>query len=269
MKNATTKSPAFQFYPQDFLTSLTVQTMSPEEVGAYCLLLFNSWIQSPQATLPNNEDLLRVLCRLSPEQWERSRGKILSKFVESDCGEYIYNPRLFAEKERQDEYRAKMRKNGRKGGRPPKNKNQKVSKEKPKGKQKESKGKAKANQNKSPSTSTSTSTSISFSKKIIKKIEGGFGSFILQDEDLKEVLSEYWSVRKKKKMITTATVGDRVLKKLVDYSNGEKHLVQEMLENAINGGWKDIYPPKKVAQKNQKQTNGNTSGKPNLENIEY
>ena len=36
------KSPAFQLYTGDFLSSPDVQLMEAHEVGAYCLLLFNS-----------------------------------------------------------------------------------------------------------------------------------------------------------------------------------------------------------------------------------
>ena len=47
------KAPAFMFYTGDFLSSPDVQLMEVHEVGAYCLLLFNSWQSDRPGYLPD------------------------------------------------------------------------------------------------------------------------------------------------------------------------------------------------------------------------
>lgn len=110
------KAPAFQFYPQDFLCSLDVQMMSPSEVGAYCLLLFNAWIQEKQGYLPNDESILKFISRLSDEEWESSKGKLLKKFKVTDDGEQVFNDRLISEKEKQKDKVEQAKEAGRKSG---------------------------------------------------------------------------------------------------------------------------------------------------------
>jgi len=53
--------PSFQFYPQDFLGSVDVQMMSAEDVGCYCLLMFNCYNNGGE--LPNDPRSLNLLCR--------------------------------------------------------------------------------------------------------------------------------------------------------------------------------------------------------------
>ncbi|WP_426491096.1 DUF1376 domain-containing protein [Hymenobacter sp. 102] len=115
------KAPAFQLYAGDFLSSPDVQMMDAAEVGAYCLLLFNAWQTDLPGHLPNSEDKLRRLSRLSVEQWQVSREILLSKFPEAPDGATRYNPRLVAEVEKQRVNREKQAANGAKGGRPRKN----------------------------------------------------------------------------------------------------------------------------------------------------
>ncbi|MGI4871558.1 MAG: DUF1376 domain-containing protein [Janthinobacterium lividum] len=74
------KSPAFLLYTGDFLSSLDVQLMEAHEVGAYCLLLFNSCQSDRPGFLPNDEDRLRRIARLTAEQWASSRQLLLRKF---------------------------------------------------------------------------------------------------------------------------------------------------------------------------------------------
>lgn len=110
------KAPAFQFYPQDFISSLDVQVMNVEQVGAYMLLLSNAWIHEPQGYLPNNDLLLQRICRMNDKQWSKNKSLILKKFEKA--GEFIFNARLLKELEKQGEYRKKQAQNGAKGGRP-------------------------------------------------------------------------------------------------------------------------------------------------------
>ena len=74
------KAPAFMFYTGDFLSSPDVQLMEVHEVGAYCLLLFNSWQSDRPGYLPDDEHRIRRTARLTTEQWAVSRELLLSKF---------------------------------------------------------------------------------------------------------------------------------------------------------------------------------------------
>jgi len=53
--------PYAPWYFGDFLNSLSVQMMNAEEVGCYCLLLFNLYQNGGK--LPNKPEALKVLCR--------------------------------------------------------------------------------------------------------------------------------------------------------------------------------------------------------------
>lgn len=106
-------SPAFSFYPKDFLSSPKVQAMTVEEVGAYCLLLFSAWIGEDQGYLPADDDLLRRICRMSKEQWTVARGLVLACWERDEAGR-LYNKRLLKELRRQETHSAKQRENARK-----------------------------------------------------------------------------------------------------------------------------------------------------------
>ena len=115
------KSPAFLLYTGDFLSSPDVQLMEAHEVGAYCLLLFNSWQSDRPGFLPNDDDRLRRTARLTVPQWATSRALLLSKFPEAPHDPtHRHNPRLVQEAAKQLLKRERLAANGRKGGRPEK-----------------------------------------------------------------------------------------------------------------------------------------------------
>jgi len=146
------KLPSFPFYAQDFLSSLDVQMMSAEEVGAYILLLANSWIQPKQCFLPNEKKALGFLGKIPEDKWETIGKKIMKKFVVE--GDEIYNERLLLEKTKYEKFCEKQQNNGKKGGRPPKpTDNPVVNSGKPNGKPKKS-----LSPSPSPSPSTTTTS---------------------------------------------------------------------------------------------------------------
>lgn len=110
------KSPAFQLYPQDFISSLDCQIMTLAEFGAFNWLLYHSWIQSPQCYLPNDIKILARLLRISNEEmdgmWENSLKK---KFQVSEDKKFIYNERLLFEYNKQIDHKEKRAKAGHKG----------------------------------------------------------------------------------------------------------------------------------------------------------
>lgn len=109
------------FYTGDFLSSPDVQLMEVHEVGAYCLLLFNSWQSDRPGYLPNDEHRIRRTARLTTEQWAISRDLLLSKFpLAPDDPSHRHNPRLVQEAVKQLLKRERLAANGRKGGRPEK-----------------------------------------------------------------------------------------------------------------------------------------------------
>ena len=64
-------------------------------------------------------------------------------------------------------------------------------------------------------------------------------------EDLKEyaeLIIEWWPIRKKKGGSCTTSVANRIFKKLRSFPTQDR---KQALENAIAGGWKDLFPLKK------------------------
>ena len=109
------------FYTGDFLSSPDVQLMEVHEVGAYCLLLFNSWQSDRPGYLPDDEHRIRRTARLTTEQWAVSRELLLSKFpIAPDDPTHRHNPRLVQEAVKQLIQRERLAANGRQGGRPEK-----------------------------------------------------------------------------------------------------------------------------------------------------
>ena len=65
------KSPAFQFYPDDFLGSGKVGTMTTDEVGAYTLLLCLEWNET--GFVFDEEELRRCVSSLLPSfRWSET-----------------------------------------------------------------------------------------------------------------------------------------------------------------------------------------------------
>lgn len=107
----STKSPAFQFYPDSWLSSADVSLMTPSEEGAYIRLLCHSWLQD-DCGLPDDDDCLAVLSRLG-RKWTKSAPKIRAKFQAE--GGRLYNLRLVQERLKQRERRLKASEAGGNG----------------------------------------------------------------------------------------------------------------------------------------------------------
>lgn len=97
------KSPAFQFYPSDFLGSPKVQVMTNAEVGIYLRLLCLDWGEGGFELDP---DYLARYVREPRETWDAAWHIVKRCFVERD-GRW-YNPRLEREREKQAAFRAKQ-----------------------------------------------------------------------------------------------------------------------------------------------------------------
>lgn len=114
MANAkVNKSPAFQFYPNDWLGSTQIMLMTPAEEGAYVRLLAIAW-NSKDCGLPDDDKELAVLSRLG-ELWFNGSGTTLRKCF-TKKGTRLYNQRLLKEREKQEVWREKSRQGGIKSG---------------------------------------------------------------------------------------------------------------------------------------------------------
>lgn len=107
------KAPAFQFYPNDWLSSTNIMLMTPAEEGAYIRLLAISW-NNDDCSLPNDDEQLAVLSRLGEGWFNGSSTKIRKCFKAK--GNRLVNERLQAERKKQDEWREKSRQGGIKSG---------------------------------------------------------------------------------------------------------------------------------------------------------
>lgn len=108
----STKSPAFQFYPRDFLSSAKVDQMSMTERGAYITLLSRCWLDNG---LPTDLAELAGMVRMKPSQFNRmwTSGQIARCFVER--GGRFHNDRLDRERKVQAAYRRKQKDNADSG----------------------------------------------------------------------------------------------------------------------------------------------------------
>lgn len=107
------KSPAFQFYPGDWLGSMKIMLMKPEHEGAYIRLLAIAW-GNDDCGLPDNDDELAVLSRLG-EGWLKGGSVVVRKCFFSEGGR-LYNKRLLEEREKQKAWREKSSSGGVKSG---------------------------------------------------------------------------------------------------------------------------------------------------------
>ena len=110
---ATDKSPAFQFYPTDFLSSSKVARMSLTEIGIYTILLCHCWLDGG---LPKSVEQLALLVRVRTDRFAKIWAGVLSECFREEGGKLL-NIRLERERNKQ----AHRRSNGTLGGRPKNN----------------------------------------------------------------------------------------------------------------------------------------------------
>ena len=102
----STKSPAFQFYPRDFLSSGKVDDMSMTERGIYVTFLSRCWLDEG---LPVDVSRLAKIARMKPAQFERlwNASPLRECFYEK--GGKLQNERLDKERKGQAEFRRKQK----------------------------------------------------------------------------------------------------------------------------------------------------------------
>lgn len=110
---AAEKSPAFQFYPKDFLMDGNVAGMSLQERGAYITLLCICW---QEQSLPNDQGRLARMVGVPLPVFRRLWPALVPCF-QITAGRLTHK-RLEIERQKQDAFRRRQRENGAKGGRP-------------------------------------------------------------------------------------------------------------------------------------------------------
>lgn len=110
------RAPAFQFYPNDWLSSPTIALMSPAEEGAYIRLLSYAWAD-PDCSLPDDDTALSQLSRLG-EGWFNGGSATIRKCfkLHPDKSGRLVNTRLLEERKKQDAWREKSRIGGLQSG---------------------------------------------------------------------------------------------------------------------------------------------------------
>lgn len=109
-ESTTGKSPAFQFYPKDFLNDRNVVLMSMQERGVYITLLCHAW----EKPLPTRIDLLAKLCAVPLSAFRKLWPALNECFQQRGTG--LIHPRLEREREKQAEYRRKQADKGKRSG---------------------------------------------------------------------------------------------------------------------------------------------------------
>lgn len=72
--------------------------MSGDAVKAYVYLLAEAWLQDDRATLPDDDEELASLARISMEKWHEIKHEVMQVFSSSDSGEHagrIVNERQY------------------------------------------------------------------------------------------------------------------------------------------------------------------------------
>lgn len=98
----SSKSPAFQFYPADFLSDVNVVAMSLQERGAYITLLCFCWIQG---SLPQDVGRLARLCGVPFSSFRKIWPALEPCFRDAELTDRLTHPRLDRERQKQAEYR--------------------------------------------------------------------------------------------------------------------------------------------------------------------
>lgn len=109
------KSPAFQFYPDEWLSAREITLMTPAEEGAYIRLLCYCWLD-PELSIPDNDDELIVLTRLN----KGGLTKVKAKFNQHPTKPgFLTHNRLQKEAQKQAKWREKSSLGGKKSKRKP------------------------------------------------------------------------------------------------------------------------------------------------------
>ena len=107
-----TTSPAFQFYPKEFLSSAKVIAMTATERGVYITLLSIQWLDG---SLPDDLAALARLVGINAKAFAKMWPHNLARCFTARHGGRLVNERLERERKKQAEFRQKQATNAAKG----------------------------------------------------------------------------------------------------------------------------------------------------------
>lgn len=107
-----TKPPAFQMYAKDFLGDAKVQSMSADAQAYYALLLIKIWSYDTQYSIPDDNDLIAGMLRITVERWVTLREEILRVLTLKN--NRLVSHRLHRELAKQRKYRKQQSLKGKK-----------------------------------------------------------------------------------------------------------------------------------------------------------
>ena len=232
------KSPAFQFYPGDWLSSPNVAMMTPEQEGAYIRLLCYAWAD-PDCSLPDDDEVLAKLSRLG-EGWFNGGSTVVRKCFNQHPTkpERLFNQRLMKEREKQEEWRKKSIEGGIKSGKSRRLQN--------------AKGGSTVVEPKGNSSSSSSSSSSENKKPPLppkgkaRKSKPSFdpASYPLPKHidtpEVRSVWRDWCNHRSQKKQKITEETAKRAVNKLAGW--GASRAIAAM-EHSIANGWQGIFEP--------------------------
>jgi uncharacterized protein YdaU (DUF1376 family) len=216
------RSPAFQFYPNDWLSSTHITLMSPAEEGAYIRLLSIAW-NSEDCGLPDDDNVLSVLSRLGEGWFSGSSQKVRQCFY-IDAGR-LYNKRLLKERQKQDEWLKKSSDAGKKSWQVRKKQGQMTQK----GWAKVGSQMVQTIHEPKPNSSSSSSSSSSKKNNTIPDFISSEAWFAFKDH------------RKLKRAPLTHRAEELILKKLEKWKNEHGWNPDDILNQSIENGWTGIF----------------------------
>lgn len=230
------KAPAFQFYPNDWLSSAHVAMMTPAEEGAYIRLLCYAW-SDPDCSIPDDDETLSRLSRLG-EGWLKGGSQMVRKCFEphpTKTGRLV-NVRLLSEREKQARWREKSKQGGINSG---KSRGYKAKKQ--------SKGGSKMVEPNGNSSVFGLQSSSTNSTPQPPKGDGLFLEFLPSSLDAPSFIEKWkeWVAyrRKEAKKAITATSAQKQFKQMEKI--GVAGAINAM-EESMACGWQGVFPKKAV-----------------------
>jgi hypothetical protein len=111
---AKSLAPAFQFYPNDWLSSTNIALMNPAQEGAYIRLLCYAW-NDPDCSIPNNDEKLSALSRLGSD-WNLHGTQVKECFEpHPEKKDRLINSKLYRVRSEMLEYQRTKSAAGKKG----------------------------------------------------------------------------------------------------------------------------------------------------------
>lgn len=221
-------SPAFQFYPAEFLADANVVMMNNRELGCYMKLLCFCW---REGSIPSEISKIAKLCGEDGTVMAQLWVAISSCFgIAIDDPSKLVHPRLEKERQKQEEHRKERSESGLKGA------NSRWNKDLQKD------GSANGSAIKQPMAKNGSSSSSSSSSSSIKN-NTSVSAFAVPDWIDKPTWELWLKTRKGKKMIPEQM--EAQIKKLAKWRDAGLDY-GKALADAAEAGWQGLVEPKIV-----------------------